>query len=208
MWIVLKTDDNGLLQKIVNYLRRLGVFHRLFEGATYNLAVTVKDRLERLRGSRTHAYFNPPRAWETCASCKQVWDWDNLGRGPHAKDKYDLRKRGGNTAPRGKGWVMNQHGHRIRVAGECANPTALSYISCPMWCPCYTPTTIEGLTFLIQSDIKEHQARIGELRRFLEFCRQSEAGFKEAIAVGGHFVFPKQGGVEVQQLGAGDTADS
>ena len=70
------------------------------------------------------------------------------------------------------------------VAGECANPTALNHISCPMWCPKYEPTSTEARIFVNERVIEEHERRAETLRREIEFLRETDLTYREAISGG------------------------
>ncbi len=172
-----------LLTKLLNYLKRLKIWHKLLPRKYYDVQVTAEDRLERLKKSR-RGNLNPPAAWETCRHCAEIWDWDPMGRGPDPLSDSQLRKPGANQAPRGKGWVETRFGSRQRVAGECKNPLRLNFFSCPKWCLDYEPTTVEGLVWLMERTAEEHEQRVQELRGQIAFLQESEIGFEEAIATG------------------------
>lgn len=184
MYILLRVKDDSLLNKVRAYLKRLGCWVREFNEPEYRVDVTAEERVEAFRRHRGQgSYVNPPAACATCASMKQIWDWDSMGRGPWAAMKHDP-----NTAPHGKGWVRDRDG-RHRVAGECANPTMLNHISCPMWCPKYEPTSIEAHIYVAKRVIEEHEHRAKELRMQIEFLRQSDTGYREVIRTGGVFEY-------------------
>ena len=174
MWILVRVDDS-LLAKVLNYLTNLKIWFRKFEEKEYNSEISAEDRLSRIQHTRQGS-MNPPVAWKTCGSLKQIWDWDP--RGPSARYKGD---RGPDPAPWGKGWITAANGSRQRVAGECANPTMLHFISCPQWCPSYTPATVAGRTWLMEQAAEEHEARAGVLRRQVIHLRESEVQYQESI---------------------------
>ena len=185
VWVLLHIEIS-VWAKVQKYLQRLGVFFRTFPQIEYRVVVTAEER--NAARSNRGGDLNPPQAWKTCASCKQVWDEES--RGPWPKYPHEL-ERTGNTAPRGKGWVEDQYGRR-RVAGECANPIMLNYISCPMHCTRYEPTTIEGLVWLSEHVAEEHRRRAELLQNQAEFLRQTAMTYEEVIASGK--VFSHRGG--------------
>lgn len=173
MWILARVDDT-LVAKVLSYLSKRRVWFKKFPEKIYTMEVSAEDREERIR--KTHSgSMNPPAAWETCKSMKKIWDWDNMDRGPWPNP--DPKP---NPAPHGKGWLM-ENGHRVRVAGECANPTMLNYISCWRWCPMYEPTTVEGQVFLMKQTAEEHEVRASTLRSQIIHLQQSEAEFEQSI---------------------------
>lgn len=183
MYILLRVKDDSLLSKVRTYLKRLWV--REFNEPEYRVDVTAEERARLVRPMSSER-LNPKRAWETCASFVEAWDWDSMGRGPSPKTEYELKKSGRNTAPRGKGWLKID-GRRVRVAGECANPTMLNDISCPMWCTKYEPTSIEAHIYVAEQVALEHERRAEALRRQIEFLRQTDKGYREVIRTGGVF---------------------
>lgn len=180
---VLINIDGALLTKVLAYLKRLGIWHRQFPEKVYDVIVTPQDRVEAIRRNHNRGQLNPNRAWETCASFVQAWDWDSMGRGPWPRRENAI-ERNGDNAPPGKGYVTVPGGQPKRVAGECANPTGLDYIWCTHWCPHYQPTTIEGLIYMAESTAAVHEARAATLRRQADWLRQVDAGYEQAISSG------------------------
>lgn len=174
MYILLKVD-NPILGKILSYLKRSRVWYRLFEEKMYNAIVTSEDRIAT-KHQLNRGQINPKRAWETCQSFREIWDWDSMGRGPWVSGK--------GKAPTGKGYVIDRFGNKCRVAGDCVNPQMLNYISCPDWCPNYQPTTIEGLIYLSDQARNEHIRRAESLSRQTDFLKQTELSYEEAIKTG------------------------
>jgi len=179
---VLLQVPSGLLTRLVAYLRKLRIWYKLFPETAYKVVVTVEERTERLhsmRNSRREGYLNPPASWRTCRHCREIWDWDSLGRGPHVP--VDPKK---SKAPKGKGWFAGGQWRRARVAGDCKNPPMLNYISCHMWCLDYEPTSVEALTYLEEAVAQEHMRRAEELRGQAELLKTSQLGYEEVIAEG------------------------
>jgi len=179
MWVLVRVEES-LLRRLTDYFKEHGIWFKFFSEKVYDIRVTAEDRIKAFQSRRTSYYVNPSAAWRTCKQLREIWDWDNLGRGPWA-DSYGRSK---NQAPRGKGWITNASGHRQRVAGDCKNPNMLNYISCPMWCPDYEPTTIEGMIYLMETTAAEHDRRAATLRSQIEFLKHSEQTFEEAIKGG------------------------
>lgn len=182
MFVLLKIE-NELLTKVLTYLKRLKIWHRTFPQKVYDVVVTAEDRIEAIKRNHICNKLNPKNAWETCASFVEIWDHDNLGRGPWPRQDDEI-ERNGDSAPPGRGYVTMPDGERKRVAGDCANPTGLNYISCPTWCPFYQPTTIEGLIHMAESTAAVHEQRVRQLRDQVETLRATEEGYEAAIASG------------------------
>jgi len=140
MWILVRVEPT-LGQKVMAYLKRRKIWHREFAEEMYNLRVTAEQRANALHTHRAvtgkWGQLNPPAAWKTCAS------YD-----PNGKRKVDP------SALRDSRFIP----------GTCAAPNALNDISCPMWCTKYQPTTVEGMTALLQQTIDMHQDRIRQLQ--------------------------------------------
>jgi len=190
MYILIRIEDGTVLKKVCEYLRRLKCWFREFNEPEYRITVSAEERAKKIP-AHMDGNLNPPRAWETCASLVQIWNWDSLNRGPWI---CGIKQ---NTAPRGKGFIEFE-GRKVRVAGECANPTALNYISCPMWCPKYEPTNIEAAIFVAQQVAKEHERRAAALYRQIEFLEKTDMGYREAVGTGA--VFDYRGGTFIIPL--------
>jgi hypothetical protein len=175
MWVLIRVDHT-LLSRVLMYLTGLRIWFKKFEEKEYRLEITDEDREER--ASQSKRDINPGAAWKTCASLRQIWDWDNLGRGPWPDNNQGDKRP--DPAPRGKGWIMTPHG-RERVAGDCANPVALNYISCPKICLEYQPTTVAGQTFLMEHAATEHEERAAMLRKRIVRLRQAEEQYETSI---------------------------
>lgn len=181
MYIVLRINSSVLLERVRKYLKRIGCWAREFNDPEYRVQVTAEERQKHLQVVRD-GNLNPGAAWKTCASFVRAWDWDSLNRGPYPKSDYEL-KRTHDTAPRGKGYVII-NGTKQRIAGECANPTFLNYISCPMWCTKYQPTNIEAAVFIAMEVAKEHERRAAVLYRHIESFKDADKKYREAIHEG------------------------
>ena len=186
MYMLIRIEDVSVLEKVRKYFKRLGYWLREFNEPEYHINVTAEERVERILVTRS-GQLNPNAAWRTCASFVRAWDWDSLGRGPSPKSDYDL-KRTHNAAPRGKGYVKVR-GEDQRVAGECANPTMLHYISCPLWCPKYQPTSIEAAIYVAKQIASEHEQRAAALYRQIESLERCDKGYREAVEKGCVFDF-------------------
>lgn len=191
VWILIRVESEGLLIRVIKYLKRNKVFHKLFSEVEYRVTVTAEDRLRRNRGNRGDTlYMNPPRAWETCASCTVIWDWDSEGRGPYSLSR-ERRGKGVNKAPRGKGWIDTGRGYKQRVAGDCASPNDLNYITCPHYCLHYKPIAFDGLYWLANRTIEEHRRRIDQLERSIEFWRSTTKAYEDVCRTGGFLRYEK-----------------
>jgi len=194
MYILIRTKDGVILEKIRDYLRRIGCWFREFNDPEYRISVSAEERVKNIQ-ERQSGQLNPPGAWETCASFVEIWDWDSMDRGPWAKSPSEIEQNG-DTAPKGKGF-LTIGGRKIRVDGECANPTKLSYISCPKWCTKYEPTSIESLVYLTRQVAKEHERRATALHHQIEILERTDKTYREVIETGdafnyrdGKFVIP------------------
>ncbi len=87
---------------------------------------------------------------------------------------------------------MNVRGRNVRVAGECANPEMLNYISCPLSCTKYQPTSIEAAVCVARQVAEEHERRAKALYNQIEFLEKTDKEYREAIETGA--VFDYRGG--------------
>lgn len=162
--MLIKINSPSFLGKVRKYLKGLGFWFKEFNDTEYKIEVTAEERSKTHRGNR-NTNLNPPKAWETCASLVQIWDWDELGRGP---------------------WPNNRE---IQPAGECANPSMLSYISCPKSCIKYKPTNIEASIYIAERVAEEHERRAKVLRYQVQFLKTTDLQYREAIKIGGMFIY-------------------
>ncbi|MDO8604527.1 MAG: hypothetical protein Q7K40_04015 [bacterium] len=186
MYLLINVDDIAILEKVRKFLGRLGLWLKEFNDPEYRVDVSAEERSQVIHSRGCRGDLNPSRAWETCNSFVQAWDFDNLGR-IWPKDKADI-ERTGDSAPEGKGWVV-EDGKKIRVAGECAAPRKLSDISCPKWCTKYEPMSVPAVIFVAQQVIQEHERRIQVLRRQVEYLKTTDLLYQEAIKTGGVFEY-------------------
>ncbi|MFZ2303573.1 MAG: hypothetical protein WAV98_02150 [Minisyncoccia bacterium] len=186
MYLFIKVDNVGVIEKVCEYLLRLGLWFKKFDDTEYRVDVSAEERSQFLHNRGCRRSLNPWRAWETCNSFVQAWDFDNLGR-IWPKDESEI-KRNGDTAPKGKGWII-EHGKKIRVAGECAAPENLKHIFCYKWCTKYEPMSIESAIFVAEQVAKEHERRAQVLRRQIEYLETTDMQYREAIKTGGEFEY-------------------
>lgn len=188
MYLLIKVRDITVLEKIRAYLHSFGLWFKEFNDTEYRADVSAEERSQVLHNRGCRGSINPVRAWETCNSFVQVWDWDNLGRiWPKSEDEI---KRCGDTAPEGKGWVI-EDGKKIRVAGECDAPRMLNDISCPKWCTKYEPISIEAAIFVAEQVIQEHERRAQVLQKQVEYLKTTDLLYREAVKTGGVFEYEK-----------------
>jgi hypothetical protein len=179
MHILIKVPDSNvaMLESVKKWLRKSGIWFKGFDDTAYEVDVTSSTRKQ----SSKHD-LNPGRSWETCGSLVRIWDWDSLGRGPYPNN--DIGRKGViDPAPRGKGWTGEGDAKR-RLAGECANPDNLHYISCPKSCEVYVPTNLEAFTFLAEAVAAEHIRRAELLRKKVAELNKNEAAYREAVRIG------------------------
>lgn len=188
MYLLIKVSDVAVLEKIRAYLHSFGLWFKEFNDPEYRVDVSAEERSQVLHNRGCHGSLNPPRAWETCNSFVQAWDWDNIGR-IWPKDESGI-KRCGDTAPEGKGWII-EDGKKIRVAGECGAPRSLNDISCPKWCTKYEPMIIDAAIFVAEQVIQEHERRVQVLRRQVEYLKTTDLLYREAVETGGVFEYEK-----------------
>lgn len=186
MYLLINIDNVAVLEKVREYLKRFNLWFKEFDDPEYRVEVSAEERAQVIHRSGCHGSLNPNRAWETCASFVQAWDFDNLGRiWPKSEDEL---KRNGDTAPDGKGWITRD-GKKIRVAGECGAPSNLSDIYCPKWCTKYEPVSIEATVFVAEQVAKEHERRAQMLRGQVEYLKTTDLLYREAIKMGGIFEY-------------------
>lgn len=188
MYLLIKVENIAVLEKVREYLNRIGLWFKEFNDPEYRVDVSAEERSQVLHSRGCHGYINPPRAWETCASFVQVWDLDNLGR-IWPKNEGEI-ERSGDTAPEGKGWIISGN-KKARVAGECADPLSLNDISCPKWCTKYRPMSIEAAIFVAEQVIQEHERRVQVLQRQVEYLKTTNLSYREAVKTGGVFEYEK-----------------
>lgn len=187
MYVLIRIKDSLILEKVRKYVGLLGLWLKEFNEPEYRVDVTAEERTQVLRNHNCEGSLNPPNAWKTCSSLVQIWDWDNLGRGPwRANDGVYTSKN--DPAPNGKGWVIEK-GRKIRVAGECAAPRNLNYITCHQWCTKYEPRSIDASIFVAEQVAKEHERRAKILRSQIEYLKQTDLNYREAIKTGGVFEY-------------------
>jgi hypothetical protein len=184
MYILIKVGDDGLLAKVRKYLAKLGVWIKEFKDPVYRVDVSVEEREEVIRANRCEGDLNPPAAWSTCASFVQAWDWDSLGRGPARVLHGDKSK-----APRGKGWGTLPNGNKMQVAGECGNPSMLTYLSCPKWCDKYEPASMEAYIFVANAVMVEHERRANALKHHIASLQVTDMNYRQAVRTGGIFLY-------------------
>jgi len=187
MYVLIRIKYSVVLEKVRKYLGLLGVWIKEFNEPEYCVDVTAEEREQFLHNRNCDGSLNPPNAWKTCSSLVQIWDWDNLGRGPYPARESILEKKN-DPAPSGKGWVIEK-GKRIRVAGECAAPRSLNYITCYKWCTRYEPTSIDATVFVAEQVIAEHERRAKMLRSQIEYLKQTDLDYRQAIKTGGVFEY-------------------
>ncbi|MBI5400600.1 MAG: hypothetical protein HZB12_00575 [Candidatus Yonathbacteria bacterium] len=195
MYLLIKVGDATVLEKMRAYLSSFGLWFKEFNDPEYRVDVSAEERSQVLHNRGCRGSINPIHAWETCNSFVQAWDFDLSGR-IWPKDEDDI-KRCGDTAPEGKGWVI-EDGKKIRVAGECANPRDLNHIYCYMWCTKYEPMSIDAAIFVAEQVIQEHERRVQVLRRHIEYLKTTNLLYREAIKTGGVFEY-KEGKFVISQ---------
>lgn len=186
MYLLIKVSNTAVLEKIREFLGRFGLWFKEFNDPEFRVDVSAEERSQFLHNRGCHGSLNPWRAWETCSSFVQAWDFDNLGR-IWPKDESEL-ERTGDTAPEGKGWIIYD-GKKRRVAGECADPIMLNDISCHTWCTKYEPMSIEAAIFVAEQVAKEHERRAQVLRSQVEYLKATDLQYREAIKTGGVFEY-------------------
>ena len=186
MYLLIKVSDNTIVEKIRAYLNSFGLWFKAFNDPEYLVDVSAEERSQVLHNRGCRGSINPIRAWETCASFVQAWDIDNLGR-IWPKAEWEIKKYG-DSAPEGKGWVI-EDGKKIRVAGECAAPRMINHISCYLWCTKYEPISIEAAIFVAEQVIQEHERRAQVLCRHVEYLKTTDLLYREAIKTGGVFEY-------------------
>jgi len=176
MYVLTLLEEGPPLNLLRKYLKKMKFWVREFSEPRYNVRVTAEERLANLTQRED---LNPPRAWETCSSLVQIWDWDPLGRGPWPADNSDFN--GKDPAPRRKGFITSEDGNRQkRIAGECANPLRLNYISCPKFCTKYTPIGTEPVIYVLEKTIGELERRIATLRAEIDTVRSADKQYRES----------------------------
>ncbi|MFA5997523.1 MAG: hypothetical protein WC791_03485 [Candidatus Paceibacterota bacterium] len=186
MYVLIRINSDTILQKVRKYLALLGLWVKEFNDPEYRVDVSAEERAQVIHSRGCRGSLNPNRAWESCASFVQVWDWDNLGR-IWPKHETDLKKKG-DTAPQGKGWII-EGDKKVRVAGDCGNPTGLSDIYCPKWCEKYEPINTTAAIFVAEQVIEEHERRAKMLRAQIERLKQIDLQYREVIKTGGIFEY-------------------
>lgn len=194
MYLLIKIDEVAILEKVRTLLNQFGLWFKEFNDPEYRVEVSAEERSQVIHNRGCRGSLNPNRAWETCDSFVQAWDFDNLGR-IWPKSEYELKTKG-DTAPKGKGWII-EGDKRIRVAGECSNPSMLSDISCPKWCQKYEPMSIEAAIFVSEKAVEEHERRTQVLRGQIKYLKTTDLSYREAIKEGGIFEY-KDGKFVVQ----------
>ncbi len=188
MYLLIKVNNTTILEKVCEYLGHLGLWFKKFDDPEYRVDVSAEERSHVLSDRGCKGAINPHRAWETCNSFVHVWDRDNLGR-IWPKDESEI-KITGDTAPKGKGWIIYD-GKKRRVAGECADSIMLNHISCTKWCTKYEPMSIDAAIFVAEQVAKEHERRAQVLRRQIEYLKTTDLLYREAIETGGIFEYDK-----------------
>lgn len=186
MYLLIKVNDVAGLEKIREYLGKLGLWFKEFNDPEYRVDVSPAERAQVIHDRGCRESLNPHNAWRTCGSFVRAWDFDNLGR-IWPKDKADIERKG-DTAPEGKGWII-EDGKKIRVAGECGNPKMLTDISCDKWCQEYEPTSIDAAIFVAEQVAQEHERRAQVLRRQIDYLKTTDLQYRDAIKTGGIFEY-------------------
>lgn len=170
MYLLIRVDEESLLNRIIAYLKRLKIWHKQFREKIYQKTVSVEERIEKVRAVTGWPTLNPPRAWETCKHAKEIWAWDSMGRGPWDTGKIVAT-------------LSNPKAQKREHAGICKNPEHLNYISCPLNCPDYEPTTIEGICWLLTQMAKIHEEKAMAARETIEKLKRQELKYEEAIRI-------------------------
>lgn len=181
MYLLIKVGNTTVLEKIRAFLGKLGLWFKEFNDPEYRVDVSAEERSQFLYNRGCNGSLNPWRAWETCNSFVQAWDFDNLGR-IWPKNESEI-ERCGDTAPESKGWIIDGN-KKIRVAGECADPLSLNHISCPKWCTKYEPINTKAAIFVAEQIVQEHERRAQVLRRQIEYLKTTDLLYSEAVKTG------------------------
>lgn len=61
MYILIRTEDTTVLERVRKYLKRVGCWLREFNEPEYHVTVSAEERVEHIRATRS-GQLNPPAA--------------------------------------------------------------------------------------------------------------------------------------------------